>query len=351
MRKLRVLGLIFAALIVYPAFAQVPAHIENKNPADYIHVSSAQEANDLRDTLIRRIFNRATIDTTKLPVLVQGHVGIPGYAWASNLAYASRWSVRMRYGWTSLLTFFVPVMTRPSGSAGMIYHAGHDQDCTDEQYFIKQFVAAGYVVACIDMPLSGANAGAKFVAHERGDLLIRDHAEMELLRTPSFNPLSLFITPVIAAVNYFVSDGVNKIAMAGLSGGGWTTDLAAALDKRIGMSFSVAGSMPIYARAWAEPTGQSIGDYEQWLPGLRDVAGYFDIYMLAGQNADHHNIYIVNDSCCFGGYTADHWKSFLHERMSAIGGQYSIFYDTTTNEHMLSKWTTHQILAKVSAQF
>jgi hypothetical protein len=351
MRKLNLPGPILAALIGFPAFAQIPDNIEKKNPADYIHVSTAQEANDLRATLIQRIFNRATIDTTQLPVLAQRNVVVPGYVRAANLRNVSRWSVTMQYGWTSLFTLFAPVTTRPGGSAGMIYHAGHDQACTNEQYFIKQFVAAGYVVACLDMPLTGANAGNKIVAHERGDLLIREHEEMEQLRTATFNPLSLFVTPVSIVVNHFVSQGVNEIAMAGLSGGGWTTDLAAALDKRIDISFSVAGSMPFYARAWAKPAGQSIGDYEQWLPGLQDIVDYFDLYMLAGQNARHHNIYIVDDDCCFGGHAADHWKSFLSERMADIGGQYSIFYDTTTDDHMVSTWTTGQILARVSAQF
>src|SRR5690349_11648179 len=103
MRKPSLLGLIFAVLMVVPAFAQIPANIANKNPADYTHVSTAQEANALRETLIRRIFNRAVIDTTQLPAPVQSNVLIPGYVRATNLRNVSRWSVTMQYGWTSLL--------------------------------------------------------------------------------------------------------------------------------------------------------------------------------------------------------------------------------------------------------
>ncbi len=86
--------------------------------------------------------------------------------------------------------------------------------------------------------------------------------------------------------------------MIGLSGGGWTTNIIAAIDNRIKYSFSIAGSMPLYYRY-----GGSLGDIEQYIPQLyRDVAGYLDIYILGAFGKGRKQIQILNryDDCCFG---------------------------------------------------
>lgn len=75
-----------------------------------------------------------------------------------------------------------------------------------------------------------------------------------------------FIEPVVRAINYATQVslralqntiapcllfcvrrqtlGYKHVVMMGLSGGGWTTTLAAALDHRISLSTPVAGSIP-----------------------------------------------------------------------------------------------------------
>ena len=89
--------------------------------------------------------------------------------------------------------------------------------------------------------------------------------------------LRFFLEPEIVSLNYLLQkNNYRNINMVGLSGGGWTTNLLAAIDDRIGYSFSVAGSMPLYYRSDA-----SMGDIEQFLPELyRDVAGYPELYVL-----------------------------------------------------------------------
>jgi hypothetical protein len=58
------------------------------------------------------------------------------------------------------------------------------------------------------------------------------------------HPEQFFLEPVWLSVNYAKSLGYQRIIMGGLSGGGWTTTVAAAIDPRIGLSFPVAGSVP-----------------------------------------------------------------------------------------------------------
>jgi hypothetical protein len=83
----------------------------------------------------------------------------------------------------------------------------------------------------------------------------------------------------------------------GLSGGGWSTTLMAALDTRILRSYSVAGSQPIYMR----PANGSIGDAEQIWPEFYAGCGYLDLYLMATSNGRHaEQIYNSGDDTCFG---------------------------------------------------
>jgi hypothetical protein len=85
--------------------------------------------------------------------------------------------------------------------------------------------------------------------------------------------------------------------MTGLSGGGWTTTLYAAIDPTILCSFPVAGSIPLYLR-----TGESIGDREQFEPSFYRIAGYPDLYILGahGRGRKQVQILVRRDDCCFG---------------------------------------------------
>jgi hypothetical protein len=94
--------------------------------------------------------------------------------------------------------------------------------------------------------------------------------------------LKYFLDPVVQWVNYAAtrqngSGGAlfSRIVMAGLSGGGWTTTVAAAIDPRIVRSYPVAGSLPLYMREC-----MSKGDDEQVVDSLYEIAGYLDLYLL-----------------------------------------------------------------------
>src|SRR5438445_13772028 len=97
--------------------------------------------------------------------------------------------------------------------------------------------------------------------------------------------------------------------MSGISGGGWTTHLYAALDPRIKESFPVAGSLPSYLRTGACGSFET-GDYEQ-NPAVssivshfyNNIASYLDLYILASYGEGRKQIQILNqyDACCFAG--------------------------------------------------
>lgn len=144
--------------------------------------------------------------------------------------------------------------------------------------------------------------------------------------------------------------------MVGLSGGGWTTNILAAIDERIKYSFSVAGSMPIYYRS-----DLSMGDIEQYLPELyRDIAGYPDLYVLGAYGKGRKQVQILNrnDNCCFGQKQHDPDRNYendlrtfeksVKEKLTVLGaeGRYYLVIDETAPKHQISAFTLNEVILK-----
>ena len=91
----------------------------------------------------------------------------------------------------------------------------------------------------------------------------------------------------------------DRVAMTGISGGGWQTILLSALDERIKVSVPVAGHMPAFLRR----DSADIGDAEQLPADLCTVADY-DV--LSAMVAPRPILFVYNkyDSCCFQAHKA-----------------------------------------------
>jgi hypothetical protein len=112
--------------------------------------------------------------------------------------------------------------------------------------------------------------------------------------------MRFFVEPVSLAINFALTQGYERFVMVGLSGGGWSTTVASALDKRIGLSFPVAGSVPFSMRAnspWHDG-----GDFEQERErSIYEACDYECMYTLAGLEEDRMQVQLLHeaDSCCF----------------------------------------------------
>jgi hypothetical protein len=71
-----------------------------------------------------------------------------------------------------------------------------------------------------------------------------DHAWFQQWEDAGVPTMRFFLEPIILTVIYAKSLGYKNIVMAGLSGGGWSTVMAAAIDPRITLSVPIAGSIP-----------------------------------------------------------------------------------------------------------
>ena len=105
--------------------------------------------------------------------------------------------------------------------------------------------------------------------------------------------------PIARTVNYLLAhhSELHEVDMIGLSGGGWTTTVYAAIDPRIVKSIPVAGTLPLYLRG-----DHYNHDLEQYVPELYRVAGYKDLYVRGAVGTGRLQLQILNryDDCCFG---------------------------------------------------
>lgn len=176
----------------------------------------------------------------------------------------------------------------------LLYHNGHEtfDGATDFDGVVWYFNTLGFDVAEFDMPLYGFNKKLGIPS---------DHSYFGPYQDKGVHCLRYFVEPVVLMVDYALNHlGYKQVAMLGLSGGGWTTAMAAALDLRISQSFPTAGGLPfhMYNRTFDSR------DWEQdpqrpWYA----VADMTDIFALGGlaQKQPRFQLQILHemDSCCW----------------------------------------------------
>ena len=224
------------------------------------------------------------------------------------------------------------------------------------------FKGLGYDVFIFSMPLKGINLGPGSTKAS----LNTNHWWFYQWEKKGDTPLRYFVEPVVLTANYATEHlGYESIYMAGLSGGGWSTTLAPAIEKRIKGSFPIAGSVPCAMR---NPTGLVPGqkwtgdddeDYEQsCMPpdapakGGDDMPGrpaftacnYTCQYLLAGLEPGRYQVQILHeyDSCCFSPHGRhDQMLAYEHNVRAELqapgsdraGGRHG-WFTSTANAHV-----------------
>ncbi|MBI2686506.1 MAG: SGNH/GDSL hydrolase family protein [Acidobacteria bacterium] len=246
-----------------------------------------------------------------------------------NAAQIEALEIRMEAGQTNTTYHLIP---KQKFGQLIVLHHGHSCSFDDGAGLAEaadSFLGAGYSVLLAHMP------------HMRpGDCQTVPHGDLFNLPLKSGNALKFFLEPVAYSLNLLKPD-YKEINMVGLSGGGWTTTLYAALDPGIRVSFPVAGTIPLYLRSRG-----SIGDKEQYLDEFYQLAGYQDLYVLGATGAGRRQVQILNrkDNCCFG--EAQHNGNDYEPAMrvyekrvrQAIGdkGSFRLVIDDDAPKHMIS---------------
>ena len=301
-----------------------------------------------RDEIIRFIWGDAGFPRTQLPAAVAKDVPspVPGL---KNAASVDTLTIRMEAGQENTSHHF-----HPRQGNGKLIVLQHGHACTFDDASDPR--GAG-MAATIDTLLGGGyGVLAVYMPHMRpNDCRTLSHGRMFKLPLTQGSALKFFLEPVAVSLNA-LRPMYKEIHMAGLSGGGWTTTLYAALDPSIRYSFPVAGSIPLYLRL-----GGSVGDQEQYLDAFYKVAGYPDLYVLGAHGAGRKQVQILNrrDDCCFGEpqhITArvglpyeDALRIYEADVQKALdtGGSFRLVIDDSSPRHMISPDAAKLMLAEM----
>src|SRR5688572_22495425 len=206
-------------------------------------------------------------------------------------------------------------------------------------------LAAGWGVVVLQMPLQGWNldhAGDGFTVPSTTQGTA-GHKAMWSQAGYTATMLRFYLNPVVETLNELEARGASDVLMTGISGGGWTTTLAAAVDTRIDVSVPVSGSLPLFVRPHSP--GSVTTDPEQVYPdtvfGDTSAFGYLNLYAL-GSSGDRVQVQVINqnDPCCFGGDAHAMYSGILHDADSS----WSVFVDSTHSLHQVSAAAIQQVI-------
>lgn len=248
-------------------------------------------------------------------------------------------TVTMQYGVQSLIDVRQP---QTSNGSLFIYHNGHGAETPDDTRVIDALLGAGYAVAVFDMPLLGVNPTPTIELPVFGALRLTQHNHFDFMEgMVSGSPVRYFLEPVIALLNA-VREDYQHVYMTGISGGGWTTTWAAALDTRIDASYPTAGSLPIGVHF---AINSPVGDYEQFVPALYAIADYADLYVMGA--AGRRQVQFLNyyDPCCFSGDHRTAYEPAVAALAAQLGGSFAAHVDYQNHAHTLSPSALSVLLA------
>lgn len=319
-----------------PSEEEVNALISIRKPEDII---------TRRKELLSFLWEKPELPSL-LPSIIQKQFSDERYNDITSLNNIEKLVISMEFGLESHAYHFLP--KKPNHKI-VLFHQGHAGDFYNSKEQIKTFIDNGYAVIAFSMPLLGLNNQPRVQLPGFGILKISNHDHMKFLLPKHGHPIKYFIEPVVVVLNYMEKNfDYRSISMTGISGGGWTTTLAAAVDTRILNSFPVAGTFPMYLRSNAPGNW---GDFEQASPALYYTVNYLDLYILGshGENRKHIQMFNKFDPCCFEGDGWLSYKDVVKKRVRELGsGEFDIFLDDSHKEHKISNIALIKILSEIA---
>lgn len=310
-----------------------------------IHVHDQTKKIETKKELITFLWKQNDFPTSQ-PTKIENNIIDERYSNLQNLDSIDRLTIEMENDINSIAYFFIP--KNPNGKL-IIYHQGHGGDFSQGIQVIESLLKNNYSVIGFSMPLLGMNSQPIIDHSQFGKIKINSHNHLRLLESKEFTPMKYFIHPVILTLNYIESNyNFDSIHMIGISGGGWTTTLVAALDDRINYSFSVAGSYPMFLRS----ESKNFGDYEQHNLELYQIANYLDLYVMASVGTDKKFIQIFNkyDPCCFNGTEFEVYENEITDVVKTFDeGYFKIYSDTSHKKHIISDYALEIIINELNS--
>jgi len=295
-----------------------------------IKIKSEKDAEEKRGELIGYIWGNQGFPKA-LPGNIEKGIDDKNFNSLKNLERIDKITISMDYGFNSIAYHFIP---KQKNNKLIIYHQGHEGFFVKGKPTIQSFLDKGYSVMAFSMPLLGMNS-QPVVDTKFGKIKFFNHNQFVFLESDKLSPIKFFVEPVAVSLNYIEKNyDYGSIAMVGISGGGWTTTLYAAIDPRISKSYPVAGTLPIFLRE-----KDDLGDYEQLVPELYRIADYPELYILGSYGDERKQLQILNkyDGCCFAGVKYQLYEDKIKETLEKLGnGNFEVYSDESHYEHKIS---------------
>jgi hypothetical protein len=347
-----------AVSVATDIYTELPPELARHDSRGEIHIHSAKEADAVRRRVIEYLWGDPRLPAT-MPAAATVYAGsgslpadLVGLNQAS-IARVQRLTAKMDYNYSTRMYLLHPVNTRNARRLAIVSHGHADYGIRFNAgvgTLIDNLLGNGFTVLAMQMPLYGWNSATfSDATGHPGSWKPADHNALvdTLEGANGKSAVRFFIEPVVQGINHFVRLHPKEpdIAMIGLSGGGWTTVLAAAVDPRIKTSIPVAGSMPIYARRYYPG---SVGDREQTIAALYDArASYLDLYILGSYGAGRKQIQVNNqyDNGCFYGVSHTTWVKNVKNAVASTGsGSYDFSLDSVPRSHEISSNAVKRVI-------
>lgn len=307
-------------------------------PLAYMTAHTPADAIAKRSQLIQAIWGSPT---PSLPVIVNTFAGT-GYGGELAPAYFGKTpatSIWLAFTMENNVWARTYYATFPGSTCLMVVNGGHEEgffntlnlpkfSIPSVDALVRSLVAKPCDIILNSMPLQGENRFAAAYININPDDTPTTHNQLALLKPETGSPLKYFMGPVLATLNYALSQrSYDVIGAVGISGGGWATTMLAAIDPRIQRSYAVAGSVPMAYRA-ADPEG----DWEQYNVPF----GYLDLYAMSVAETGRKSFLFYNgkDPCCFQEAAVTPWAGHLTEALTGFPGEFGAYllYSASTHE-------------------
>lgn len=289
-----------------------------------LRISSVDRALRMRDDLRYRIFGQTTLPSLAVARSASA-VPDPFDLEGSEPLLVERLEFDLPGGTVTPVWVLTP--ETPSGRV-VVVHQGHWHTLKEGRLasVAEAALASGAIVVGLTMPLYGESTGP-LPTHD--DLIARFPEDL-----PGHG-VQVFLLPIVGTLDHLEArQPIESVSMVGISGGGWTTLLYAAIDPRIERSIPVAGGEPLYQRE-----GTDWGDREQHDTTLYEVAGYLDLHVLGTLEADRQQVVVLHryDTCCFAGTGYQDWEASVGRAVTDLGGgSFRVFLDESIRGHEVS---------------
>ena len=328
------------------------------NPNAIIHAHTPSDVKTMRARLQRYIWKSSGLPKDRLPDSISLDISDERYASLGDLKRIDRYIVKMEFGINSIVYHFHPV--DPNGKA-VIYHQGHRGDFILGIETISALLDAGYSVLGFAMPFKGMNSAPDIYSPQFGFIKNFGHNTFYLLESEELAPIKFFLEPMTAVANFVEREyDFGCLGMVGISGGGWMTILYSATDERICKSYPVAGKLPMFLLA-LPPNDRNtnnradkvVGDYEEFIPELNQIANFLDLSILGASGEGRRQLQVINeyDNLTYRGIAARYYEDAVSSVVESMeSGSFKIFIDDTHTRHEISPAARSVILDDLRAE-